>query len=214
MSALKKLMLARVTLQGQKLTKSGNNKFAGYSYFDLGDFLPQIQKIFHDIGLAGVVSYGADLATLTITDIDDNDSVVITSPMSSAALKGCHEVQNLGAVETYIRRYLWVTAMEIVEHDALDATTGKKEPEKSKGVITPNDGALERLTVDQQTSAKDDAEYIAKSWNEGRQHEAFDAYKTLLDGDQDYMLGVWEYLKPESKVRSGLKKMKQDHGNA
>jgi len=47
---------------------------------------------------------------------------VITSPMSSAALKGCHDVQNLGAVQTYIRRYLWVTAMEIVEHDAIDSS--------------------------------------------------------------------------------------------
>jgi hypothetical protein len=27
-------------------------------------------------------------------------------------------------VQTYLRRYLWVTAMEIVEHDALDAVLG------------------------------------------------------------------------------------------
>jgi hypothetical protein len=47
--------------------------------------------------------------------------------MSRAELKGCHEVQNLGAVQTYLRRYLWTTAMEIVEHDALDATTGSVE---------------------------------------------------------------------------------------
>jgi len=53
--------------------------------------------------------------------------------MGSAALKGCHEVQNIGAVETYQRRYLWVAALEIVEHDALDKTTGKNgaEPEYS-----------------------------------------------------------------------------------
>jgi hypothetical protein len=44
--------------------------------------------------------------------------------MGSAALKGCHEVQNIGAVETYQRRYLWVTALEIVEHDALDSSEG------------------------------------------------------------------------------------------
>jgi hypothetical protein len=50
--------------------------------------------------------------------------------MSSAALKGCHDVQNLGAVQTYLRRYLWTNAFEIVEHDALDATTGKEEPVK------------------------------------------------------------------------------------
>jgi hypothetical protein len=47
--------------------------------------------------------------------------------MGSAALKGCHEVQNIGAVETYQRRYLWVTAMEIVEHDALDSSEGVDE---------------------------------------------------------------------------------------
>jgi hypothetical protein len=50
--------------------------------------------------------------------------------MSSAALKGCHDVQNLGAVQTYLRRYLWTNAFEIVEHDALDATTGGVEPVK------------------------------------------------------------------------------------
>jgi hypothetical protein len=44
--------------------------------------------------------------------------------MAEANLKGTHPIQNLGAVETYQRRYLWMTAMEIVEHDALDATTG------------------------------------------------------------------------------------------
>jgi hypothetical protein len=44
--------------------------------------------------------------------------------MSSAELKGCHPVQNLGAVQTYLRRYLYTAAFELVEHDALDATTG------------------------------------------------------------------------------------------
>jgi hypothetical protein len=117
-------MAARLDLQGRKLNKSGHNKFAGYKYFELGDFLPTIQEIFAQQGLCGVVSYLPDVAVLTITDMDDGTYIHINSPMSSAALKGCHEVQNLGAVQTYLRRYLWVTAMEIVEHDALDATTG------------------------------------------------------------------------------------------
>jgi hypothetical protein len=128
MSVYKKLNNARLELQNTKLSKSGHNKFAGYKYFELGDFLPTINNIFSNSGLCGVVSFTADLATLTITDVDDNSQIVITSPMGSAALKGCHEVQNVGAVETYQRRYLWVTAMEIVEHDALDATTGAEKP--------------------------------------------------------------------------------------
>ena len=124
MSVYTKLMEARLTLQNTALTKSGHNKFAGYKYFELGDFIPAIQKIFAHLELCGVISYNADIATLSIFDMEDNSKIEITSPMSSAALKGCHEVQNLGAVQTYIRRYLWVTAMEIVEHDAIDSSPG------------------------------------------------------------------------------------------
>ena len=132
MTAHSKLMTARMRLQETPLKKTGHNKFAGYYYFELGDFLPEIQAIFAGLGLCGIVSYGTDIATLTITDMEDNTSLTITSPMSTAALKGCHEVQNLGAVQTYIRRYLWVTALEIVENDVLDATTGSVEPTKAK----------------------------------------------------------------------------------
>jgi hypothetical protein len=134
MSVYKKLMAARLELQGRKLNKSGHNKFAGYKYFELGDFLPSIQEIFAKQGLCGVVSFLPDVAVLTITDMEDGSYIHVNSPMSSAALKGCHEVQNLGAVQTYLRRYLWVTAMEIVEHDALDATTGSETPNAKQPV--------------------------------------------------------------------------------
>jgi len=130
MSVYGKLQKARIMLQGTKLTKSGKNKFAGYEYFELADFLPTIQKICNDVGLCGVVSFNKDMAYLQINDTEDGTSVMFTAPMSSAALKGCHDVQNLGAVISYLRRYLWVNAFEIVEHDALDATTGKEEPAK------------------------------------------------------------------------------------
>ena len=127
MSVYKKLQQARMLLQNTKLSKSGKNKFAGYEYFELGDFLPAIQKICHEIGLCGIVSFNHEMAYLQINDVEDGTSIMFTSPMSSAALKGCHDVQNLGAVQTYLRRYLWTNAFEIVEHDALDATTGAVE---------------------------------------------------------------------------------------
>jgi hypothetical protein len=132
MAATKKLMRARIELQGTQLKKSGHNKFAGYSYFELGDFLPTIQNIFNRIGLCGVVSYSTEYATLTITDTDDGSAIVITSPLSEANLKGAHPIQNLGAVETYQRRYLWMTAMEIVEHDVLDSVQGNDDKPKAK----------------------------------------------------------------------------------
>lgn len=133
-----RLQKARIELQKTELKKSGNNKFAGYNYFELGDFLPTVQTIFTNHGLFGHVSFNADLAVLTIRAWDKPDETVqFLSPMRDAALKGCHAIQNLGAVQTYLRRYLWVNAMEIVEHDALDATTGKDEaPKKAERELT------------------------------------------------------------------------------
>lgn len=75
MSIYKKLMEARLELQGTKLEKSGHNKFAGYKYFELGDFLPTIQEIFAKKGLCGIVSFLPDVAVLTITDIDDGTQI-------------------------------------------------------------------------------------------------------------------------------------------
>ena len=112
MSVHQKLMSARLQLQALNLKKTGLNKFSSYTYFELGDFMPHINRIFDELGMCGLVSFGREEAALTITDTESNTAVVITSPMSTASLKGCHEVQNLGAVQTYIRRYLWVCALE------------------------------------------------------------------------------------------------------
>ena len=139
MSVYQKLQEARVKLQKTPLHKSGKNTYSGYSYFELSDFLPAVQEIFMEYGLCGVLSFGTEMATLVIHDTQGDGVITFTSPMSTAALKGCHEVQNLGAVESYIRRYLWTTALEIVENDVLDATTGKEEPAKKKVEVMKND---------------------------------------------------------------------------
>lgn len=124
----RRLSRARKEFHATELKKSGRNTFANYSYFELGDFLVPALEIFDRIGLGATVSFSADTATMRIVNLDDPEDVIeLTSPMGSAALKGCHEVQNIGAVETYQRRYLWVAALEIVEHDALDATASKKD---------------------------------------------------------------------------------------
>jgi len=164
MSVHQKLMQARIALQSTKLTKSGKNKFAGYNYFELGDFLPTVQEIFLKFGICGVVSYGTEQAILTIYDCEKPDEkILISSPMSSAALKGAHEIQNLGAVQTYLRRYLWVTAMEIVEHDALDAVLGSDGARSTAG----GSSATTRLRVGLNDAApKKDAPEPAKAPSE------------------------------------------------
>ncbi len=128
MNIYEKINEVKLTLQTASLKKSGWNDYSGYAYFELGDILPVIVSTCDKIKLHTSVSFAVDLATLTITDIEKpEDRIVVTSPMSTAKLKACHEVQNLGAVETYIRRYLYVAAFDVVEHDALDATTGKEK---------------------------------------------------------------------------------------
>lgn len=139
MSVHKKLMQARIKLQGMELKKSGENKFAGYKYFELGDFLPQTMQIFHDLELASVVSFDNEYARLCITDCEDGTTLTITSPMAEANLKGAHPIQNLGAVESYQRRYLWLCAMEIVEHDIIDASepaAPKPQPKPAPRAVT------------------------------------------------------------------------------
>ena len=144
MSVYKKLAEARVKLQEKGLTKSGKNKFAGYEYFELEDFLPVINTINKDLGLCTIVSYSTDNATLRIVDTDKPDEVIeITSPMRDATLKGCHDIQNLGAVESYQRRYLYMTAYEIAENDTLNATTGKETAKT--GTKTLTDAQIKRL---------------------------------------------------------------------
>lgn len=153
MSALSKLKDARKKLRAIPLKKTGKNEYAGYGYYELGDFLPTTLDVFDELNLIGVVSFTAELATLTITDLDDNSTVVITSPMGSANLKGCHEVQNIGAVETYQRRYLWVTGTELVEHDALDATTGKDRTETKPASKSAQTGDIDKMLKEADSTA-------------------------------------------------------------
>ena len=205
MGVHKKLMEARMRLQGTELKKSGHNKFAGYQYFELGDFLPQINKIFHEEGLCGVVSYTKDYADLTITDTEDGTCLSISSPMVEANLKGAHAIQNLGAVETYQRRYLWMTAMEIVEHDALDSSAPLKE-EKQAPVITPTQGAMDNIPIEELRYLDELAVDLIAMCEQGDPKAAWDK----LEGenlDDQQKIALWTLL--PSKVRSALKKAKE-----
>lgn len=150
MNVYQKLQKCRVELKTLEIKESGNNKFAGYTYMELGDFLPHIVDLCDKHGLCTLISFGTE-ATLTVVNSEEpTEQIVFSSPMSTASLKGCHEIQNLGAVETYLRRYLYVSAFDIVEHDALDSTQGKDEkkpPERyEKGHQGQGEPTLDRST--------------------------------------------------------------------
>jgi hypothetical protein len=129
MSVYKKLQEARVLLQNTKLNKSGKNKFAGFSYFELSDFIPQVTEIFNKVKLCGVVSFTNDTAYLTVHDTDSDGFVTFTSPLVMAENAKGQAIQSLGSTHTYFRRYLWLMCMEITENDVIDAVD-QSEPVK------------------------------------------------------------------------------------
>ena len=138
MNVYEKIQQVRVELQNLGLNKSGKNKFAGYTYFELSDFLPAINQLCKDHKLMTHISFTREEATLTIINAEaPEEKVIYTSPMYEAVLKGAHPIQNAGAVITYQRRYLMMLAFEIVECDALDSTQGKNVPRETiKGDVS------------------------------------------------------------------------------
>lgn len=206
MNVYEKLQKARIQLQSTKMKKSGHNKFAGYQYFELGDFLPEINKLFAELGLCSAVSFGKELAELKVINIEKPEEVVtFTSPMAEANLKGCHPIQNLGAVETYNRRYLYVTALEIVEHDALDSAppveTEKKTP--AKGVIKPTSGAGEGLTQEQHNKVNKAVKKVTDWLSVDSVEDAvLEKWNANLDADESVFF--WTFF--DSKQRSAMTK--------
>jgi hypothetical protein len=203
MNIYQKLNAARDDFHKTKLKKTGHNKFANYYYFELGDFLIPALQIFKEHGLTSIISFGLEKADMVIINNEKpEEMVVIESPMSTAALKGCHEVQNLGAVQTYLRRYLWVAALEIVEHDALDATTGTKG---TAPIISPRGGigddldpAIKEFLQEFATSVTE----LVKTGNAITALEMIDEQQ--LEADQKVYLSS----QLDSTVRSALKKAK------
>jgi hypothetical protein len=172
-----KLQKARVKLQNVELKKSGHNSFAGYRYFE-----------------------PSDLATMHVIDTVNGGVAKFTCPMASAQLKGCHEVQNLGASITYITRYLLVMALAICEHDALDATTGSEEPKSAKPVTKDVFDTLDEQDQDEIRSYAADVIMLIHKDKVGEAVE----YINSLELDADWKTALWSQL--DSKQRSALKK--------
>jgi hypothetical protein len=202
MSIYKKLSDAREHFHALELKKTGHNKFAGYKYFELGDFLIPALHVLKMYGIVSVISFGKEIATMKLIDIDKPDEFIeITSPMSSAALKGAHEIQNLGAVQTYLRRYLWVAALEIVEHDAIDSA-----PAKEKVIITPSQGIADSIPPEEMQYLKELAVELIANVAEGNPKQALE----MLDAENleaDQKVALWSLL--DSKTRAAIKKAKE-----
>jgi hypothetical protein len=172
MSVYRKLQAARAEFLLTPIKKSGKNKFAGFEYFELSDFIPAVSKIFDMAGLCGVVRFTDTEASLTVYDADGDGSIVFTSPLVMAENAKGQAIQSLGSTHTYFRRYLWLLAMDIVEVDLVDAAA-PAEPVKK---VTPK--PVEKQTVqgkDRDWQIK--IEEITGEW----QHGMHDATELILN---------------------------------
>lgn len=138
-----KLAIARGMFLTSKPKKSGVNTYAEFKYFTLEDIIPVKQAIFNEVGLVDSISFGTELATLTLTNIDNpEERIEFMSPLREDESLIKNPIQKLGAIETYVRRYLYLLMLDIVEADAIDELAGKedkptKAPKKTTKPATP-----------------------------------------------------------------------------
>lgn len=139
-----KMQNAKLSILESNLKKSGKNKFAGYTYYELADIIPTIVKVCNDLKLFTQISFTNEVATLKIINAEKPDEMIeYTSPMKDLELKGANAIQALGGVETYQRRYLYMAAFDIIENDMFDGdgadgsdkkTTSKKEAQEPQPI--------------------------------------------------------------------------------
>lgn len=123
-----RLLEMRVEFHQRPVKKSGWNNFGKYSYYELSDIVPHALELAVRHGLIFIFTYDAEYARLQIMAVESpDDRMEITAPLGSADLKAAHEIQNIGAVLSYQRRYLYVAALDIIETEDIDRRPPKKQ---------------------------------------------------------------------------------------
>ena len=149
LNVYQKLILARKRFLERNVKKSGVNRQLEFQYFELQDIVPSATRIFQNLGLLGVVQFppvekNADtglasepVATMTVLNTDRPSETIefmvpyreVEQIKSNAGKSVTNPLQALGSSVTYLRRYLWMLAMDIVEQDDVDATLSQQEPQ-------------------------------------------------------------------------------------
>lgn len=146
-----KIQNVRIEVNKRCTKKTGKNQY--FDYFQLQDFLGVANEEFakeglcpifnirkDNVSLAEGVIEGYETATLTIYG-EDGQSVEFTTPTAQAKLNSNNPIQELGAKHTYLKRYLYMNALELSEGDIIDAShqeeakSEKKATDKQIGLL-------------------------------------------------------------------------------
>lgn len=149
MNIYEKIQEVKSQLLKANLKKGGVNKFSNFTYYELTDILPTIIELCKEVKLFTAVTFTEEFAILRIINSEKTDEVVeYSSPMRQLELKGCNQIQALGGVETYSRRYLYMCAFDITENDMFDGNkdnTETKEETETKLITKQNVTVLQSL---------------------------------------------------------------------
>ena len=155
MNVYGKLIEARKQFLASKVKKSGKNTYAEFKYFTLDDIIPVKQKIFEDLGLVDIIAFSDDIATLNLYNASNpSEFISFSSPLAPDDSLIKNPIQKLGAVETYVRRYLYLMMLDIVEADAIEAVTDK--PDTNEPTSTPAKKTNKPVTAEERNEAKKD----------------------------------------------------------
>ena len=116
----------KVELQEKKLKQSGKNTFAGFTYFELSDFLPTLNKLMQENGVNDQIIINREYAEMTLHKGSESQTytipfVLFDTPKSKNGADSMQHIQYLGALNTYYKRYLYLNAFGITDGEVIDA---------------------------------------------------------------------------------------------
>ena len=125
----KKIMLARKKFKDKGITKSGYNKFQNFAYYELKDIIPEAIEICLELDLATRFTYENNHYTLKVYDLEHKEETEFSMPGKNLPNEGNinNQLQNMGKIQTYIRRYLYMQFLDITENDGVDAESKPKK---------------------------------------------------------------------------------------
>lgn len=164
MNIYQKLFKARAMFLEADVKKTGKNMHLSFKYFELEDIVPTATRIFGEVGIVPLVNFTADTATMTIVNTDNpEETVTFVSPfnqiapiVSNTGKQATNEMMALGSSITYMRRYLYMIALDICESDGIDANAGVPAPAAAPAPKAPPATPEQRQEVKQELTAPAD----------------------------------------------------------
>ena len=165
LNVYQKLLKAREMFLQADVQKTGKNMHLSFKYFELDDIVPTATRIFSEVGLIPIVNFTSDVATMKIVNIDnpDEEYIPFVAPfnqiapiISNAGKQATNEMQALGSSITYMRRYLYMIALDICESDSINSDLGKPTPAPAPAPKAPPATPEQRQEVKQELTAPQD----------------------------------------------------------